>query len=94
MHNINSTHAVNNGLNNNTDNTRSNNKRNFYCSTLYKRLSGRLKKTCNSLGVQVYFKGNNTIYTLHMGPKDKDNIGQNGVINWFKYPTGIVQKNI
>ena len=32
--------------------------------------------TCNSLGIQVHFKGSNTICTLLIAPKDKDNICQ------------------
>ena len=32
-------------------------------------LGERLKKTCNNLGIQVHFKGNNTIKTLLMAPR-------------------------
>ena len=38
----------------------------------YKGLSESLKRTCNKYGVQVYFKGGNTIRSLLMAPKDKD----------------------
>ena len=38
----------------------------------YKRLSESLKRTCNKYGVEVYFKGGNTIRSLLMAPKDKD----------------------
>ena len=33
-----------------------------------------MKKTCSEYGVQVYFKGGNTIKNLLMAPKDKDTI--------------------
>ena len=38
----------------------------------YKGLSENLKRTCQKYGVQVYFKGGNTIKSLLMAPKDKD----------------------
>ena len=44
-------------------------------------LSERIKKTCNKFGVQVYFKGGQTIKSLLMAPKDKDPItNKSGVI--------------
>ena len=44
-------------------------------------------KTCNSLGIQVHFKGSNTIHTLLVVPKDKDPICQKGwAIYHFKCP--------
>ena len=36
-------------------------------------LGERFKRTCNNLGIQVHFKGTNTIKTLLMAPKDRDN---------------------
>ena len=33
----------------------------------------KVKKTCNNLGIQVHFKGNSTIQTILMTPKDKEN---------------------
>ena len=35
-------------------------------------LSKKFKRTCNRKGIQVHFKGLNTIKTLLMAPKDKD----------------------
>ena len=57
-------------------------------------LGERFKRTCNNLGIQVHFKGSNTIKTLLMACKDRDNklkkvgsyIGING-------HTSTVQKN-
>ena len=47
----------------------------------------KFKNTCTSLGIQVHFKGNNTIRTLFMAPKDEDNKYQkSGVIYRFKCP--------
>ena len=47
----------------------------------YKRISESLKNTCRKQGVQVYFKGGNTIKNLPMAPKDQDIIQKkNGVI--------------
>ena len=36
----------------------------------------RFKKTCNSLGIQLPFKGSNTICTLIMAPKNKENMSE------------------
>ena len=50
-------------------------------------LGKRFKRTCNSLGVLVHFKGSNTIKTLLMAPKDRDDKLQKiGVIYRFKCP--------
>ena len=35
-------------------------------------LGERFKRTCNNLGIQVNFKGTNTIKTVPMVPKDMD----------------------
>ena len=40
----------------------------------YRGLSESLKNICSRYGVQVYFKGGNTIKNLLMAPKDKDPI--------------------
>ena len=40
----------------------------------YKGISESLKDTCRKHGVQVYFKGGNTIKNLLMAPKDQDTI--------------------
>ena len=51
----------------------------------YKGLSESLKRTCNKYGVQVYFKGGNTIRSLLMAPKDKDPMmKESGVIYRYK----------
>ena len=68
-------------------NTSSSNKNISMVVTYTRGLSGRFKKTCNSLGIQVHFKGSNTIHTFLMTPKDKDNTCQKcGIIYWFQCP--------
>ena len=62
-------HKTNN--NNNTDNQK-NNQNPYIVVPYYKGLSESLKRMCNKHGVQVYFKGGNTIRSLLMAPKDKD----------------------
>ena len=48
-------------------------------------LSERIKRSCNKFGVQVFFKGGQTIKNLFMAPKDKDPItNKSGVIYRFK----------
>ena len=47
----------------------------------HKGISESLKNTCRKHGVQVYFKGSNTIKNLLMAPKDQDSIQKkSGVI--------------
>ena len=49
-------------------------------------LSERIKKSCKKFGVQVHFKGGQTIRNLLMAPKDKDSITKkSGVIYRYKY---------
>ena len=44
-----------------------------------------MKNVCNKHGVQVYYKGGNTIKSLLMAPKDKDHITKkSGIIYRFK----------
>ena len=51
----------------------------------YRGLSKSLKKVCSRHGVQVYFKGGNTIKNLLMAPKDKHPImKKSGVIYRYK----------
>ena len=51
----------------------------------YKGLSESLKRTCKKYGVQVYFKGGNTIKSLLMAPKDEDPLmKKSGVIYRYK----------
>ena len=48
-------------------------------------LSERIKNTCKKYGVQVHFKGGQTIKGLLMAPKDKDpNTNKSGVIYRYK----------
>ena len=50
--------------------------------------SEKLKRTCNKKGIQVHFRGSNTIKTLLITPKDKDTkLQKNGVIYQCKCPT-------
>ena len=47
----------------------------------------KFKKTCNRKGIQVYFKGTNTIRSLLMAPKDRDNkLQKNGIIYRYQSP--------
>ena len=46
----------------------------LYGGPYFKGVSESLKKICGKHGVQVYFKGGNTIKSLLMAPKDKDPI--------------------
>ena len=63
-----------------------NNKTNLYMVVPYHQgLSERIKRTCNKFGVQVFFKGGQTIRSLLMAPKDKDPItNKRGVIYRYK----------
>ena len=40
----------------------------------YKGISESIKKTCSEHGVQVYFKGGNTIKNLPVAPKDQHTV--------------------
>ena len=52
----------------------------------YKEISESLKNTCRKHGVQVCFKGGNTIKNLLMAPKDQDTIQKkSGVIYRYKF---------
>ena len=54
---------------------------------LYHTSMERYKRTCNNLGIKVHFKGSNTIKTLLMAPKDRDNkLQKSGVIYRFNCP--------
>ena len=53
----------------------------FLVVTHSKGLSERFSKACRSLGIQVHFKGSNTICNLLVAPKDKDStVQKSGVI--------------
>ena len=50
-------------------------------------LGERYKRTCNKQGIQVHFKGTNTVKQLLMAAKDQDpKLALSGVIYWYKYP--------
>ena len=56
----------------------------------YQGISESLKKTCRVYGVQVYFKGGNTIKNLLMAPKDQDAIhNKSGII--YRYQCDRVE---
>ena len=62
-----------------------NQKQNYIVVPYYKGLRESLKRTCQKYGVQVYFKGGNTIKSLMMAPKDKDPLmKKSGVIYRYK----------
>ena len=47
----------------------------------------KFKKVCKSKGIQVHFKGTNSLRTLLVTPKDKDpKLHKSGVISHFKCP--------
>ena len=56
---------------NNSNNKGSNNHNISIMASYTKGLGERFRKTYNSLGIQVHFKGNNTIRTLLMTPRTK-----------------------
>ena len=59
----------------------SNNQKPYMVVPYYRGLHESLKKVCNRHGVQVYFKGGNTIKNLLLAPKDQDPIlKKSGVI--------------
>ena len=61
----------------------------------YRGLSKSLKKICSRHGVQVYFKGGNTIKNLLMAPKYKDPImKKSGVIYGYRCIGWTVMRNI
>ena len=50
-------------------------------------LGEKLKKTCNKQGTRVHFKGTNTIKSMLLSPKDKNNkLQKSGVIYKYKCP--------
>ena len=67
-HNTNNPHTARNGQHNSTNSTASRIKIMFIVVSYTRKSSEKFKKTCNSLGIQVHFKGNNTIWTLLMAP--------------------------
>ena len=76
----------NNNRTRRTNQTGQKNKTNLYMVVPYHQgLSERIKRSCNKFGVQVFFKGGQTIRNLLMAPKDKDPItNKSGVIYRYK----------
>ena len=76
--------------NNNMKNSRTNNinKKNISIVVPYIHgLGERFIRTCNNRRIQVHFKGTNTMKTLLMAPKDRDDkLQKSGVIYKFKCP--------
>ena len=72
--------------NNNQPGQKTNINKNIYMVVPYQQgLSERVKNTCQKYGIQVHFKGGQTIKDLLMGPKDKDPItNKSGVIYRYK----------
>ena len=75
-----------NQSNNNKNNSGTNNNMNIIIVVpCIQGLGERFKRTCNNKGMQVHFKGTNTIKTLLMAPKDRDNkLQKSGVMYKFK----------
>ena len=73
--------------NNNGNNTTTNN-RNISIVVPYTHgLGERFKKSCRNKGMQVHFKGTNTVKTLLIAPKDKDHkLQKSGIIYKFTCP--------
>ena len=69
------------------NNTNNNDYNNIHMVLPYtKDLSECFKIICGKMGGQVIFKGSNTIRSLLMAPKDKDNITQkSGVIYRYRF---------
>ena len=71
--------------NNSTTNNQKGNQNPYIVVPYYKGLSECMKRTCNKHGVQVYFKGGNTIRNLLVASKDKDPmLKKSGVIYRYK----------
>ena len=71
--------------NNSNTNNQKNNQNPCIVLPYYKGLNENIKRTCNKHGVQVYFKGGNTIKNLLVAPQDKDPIlKKSGVIYRYK----------
>ena len=71
-----------------TTNQPTNNNRNVTIVAPFIQGTGeKFKKICQAKGIQVHFKGTNTLKTLFVTPKDKDHkLSRSGVIYHFKCP--------
>ena len=79
----------NTNYSNNNGYSHNNNNRNICMVIPYiQGLSENFKRTCSKKGIQIHFKGSNTIKTLLMAPKDKDTkLQKSGVIYQYNCPT-------
>ena len=59
---------------NNKNNTGSNNNKPYIVVPYVKSMSESCKNICRKHGIEMYFKGDNTIKDLLVHPKDKDTI--------------------
>ena len=60
-----------------------------------KGLGEKFKKTCNKQGIQVHFKGTNTVKQLLMAPKDKDpKLAKSGIIYRYRCPPHKLHRTI
>ena len=77
----------NNNYNNSGTNNNCNNKNISILVPYIHGLRERFERTCNNKGIQVHFKDANTIKTLLMAPKDRDNkLQKSGIIYQLKCP--------
>ena len=78
----------NNHKSNSTNNNINSNNRNITIVVPYiQGTGGKFKEVCKSKGIQVHFKGTNTLRTLLVTPKDKDpKLHKSGVVYHFKCP--------
>ena len=76
------TNSNNTTKNNNNQQDNNHNKRNITIVVPFiPGTSEKLKKLCRNKGIQVQYKGTNTLRTLLSNPKDKDpKINQTGII--------------
>ena len=82
--------AANGNNNRNNNNTNNNTQRPHIVIPYYQGISESMKKACSEYGVQVCFKGINTIKNLLMAPKDQDAIEKkSGVI--YRYQCDRVE---
>ena len=87
-HNNRDPNPTDTNIHNTNDTTDCNKQRNISMVVSYiQGLGEKFKRVCNKQGIQVHFKGTNTINSLLMAPKDKDSkVQKNGVIYKYKCP--------
>ena len=75
-------------INNNQDNNNRRQNKSIYMVVPYiKGIGEKFKKSCYKQGIQVHFKGTNTVKQLLMAPKDKDpKLTKSGVIYRYQCP--------